>query len=295
MRQLPPLNAVRAFEASARHLSFHRAAEELHVTPSAVSHQIRQLEEHLGTRLFRRLTRRVVMTDEGQDYLPAIRAALDQIDAATRRLVEKRTGTVLNLNVAPSFAAEWLVLRLSDFQSRYPGIEVRLSTTVELADLDRGDVDLVIRYGAGSWKGAVSHRILTEELVPVCSPRLLSGPNALTEPADLRRATLIHVLPRIGQWGSWLRAAGLDDIDPERGPKFQSTPLALEAVMAGMGVMITNRIFAAQHLKDHRLVVPFDMDIPSDMAYFLLYRRERAQEMKVAAFRDWLLAALESG
>ena len=294
MRQLPPLNAVRAFEACARHLSFHRAAEELHVTPSAVSHQIRQLEDYLGARLFRRLTRRVVMTDEGQAYLPAIRGALDQIDAATRRIVEKRTGTVLNLNVAPSFAAEWLVLRLSDFQARYPGIEVRLSTTVDLTDLDRGDADVVIRYGAGAWQGVVSHRILTEELVPVCSPRLLEGPHALRTPHDLRHATLIHVVPRIGQWGSWLRAAGLDDIDPERGPKFQSTPLAMEAVMAGMGVMITNRILAAQHLKEGRLIVPFDMDIPSDMAYFLLYRKERADEAKVAAFRDWLLAALES-
>jgi len=295
VRHLPPLNALRAFEAAARHLSFHRAADELHVTPSAVSHQIKSLEDHLGVRLFRRLTRQVAMTHEGQEYLRPVRTALDQIDAATQRILGLRGGLSLTLSVSPTFATEWLVPHLSGFQTEYPDIEVRLVTNREVPDFSRSDADVAMPYGTGDWPGLVAHLLLTEELVPVCSPALLEGEAKLERPEDLRRATLIHVLPRIDQWRNWLRAAGVDGVDAERGPKFQYTSLALEAAMSGLGVVVANRILVAPHLEAGRLAVPFDVDLPSTRGYYLVYPEDRANQPKVVAFREWLLALLPAG
>lgn len=300
MRRLPPLNAVRAFEAAARHLSFNRAAEELHVTPSAVSHQIRTLEDYLGTKLFERRPRQVQLTAAGRDYLPAISAALDGIDAAGRRL--QRIGAVqpLTLGVAPTFATGWLIPHLPEFHERHPDVDVRLTLTsrapgeATAVDFAHGDIDVAIVYGIGEWKeGVRSHRVLTEELVPVCSPRLLEGPNGLRRPEDLAHATLLHALPRPGQWRNWLMAAGVTGVDPQRGLKFQTTPLALEAAEVGAGVAIANRPFVADELEDGRLVIPFEVQLPSEAGYYLLYPENRSDETAIATFRDWLLEVME--
>lgn len=296
MRHLPPLHTLRAFEAAARRLSFIRAAEELHVTPSAVSHQIRSLEEHLGVKLFDRLTRRVVLTREGRTFLPPVQGALDQIDVAVQRLNVNRDDGSLTIQASPNFATEWLVPRLLGFQAEFPDIEVRLVTTRghDGLRLDFEQVDLAIWYGNGRWPDVACERLMSEQLVPVCSPGLLAGEQALASPADLRNATLIHVLMRIGQWRNWLEAAGVEGVDPERGPKFQNTPLALEAAMAGMGVAIANRAFVADHLRDGRLVIPFDKDLPSESAYYLIYPTQGLQHPSALAFQGWIRDVLES-
>lgn len=296
MRNLPPLRAIRAFEAAARHLSFNRAADELHVTPSAVSHQVRTLEEHLGAKLFERLTRRVVLTPDGQAFLPPVHTALDQIDAAVQRIRGNRDDGSLTVQASPNFATEWLVPRLLGFQAEYPDIEVKLMTTrgPDGLHFDFEQVDLAIWYGKGNWPDVDCERLMSEELVPVCSPDLLRGERALSSPEDLRDATLIHVLIRIGQWRNWLEAAGIEGAEPERGPKFQNTPLALEAAMAGMGVAIANRAFVADHLRDGRLVIPFDQDLPSECAYYLLYPKQGPRRTSAIAFREWIRDVLES-
>lgn len=296
MRSLPPLHSIRAFEAAARHLSFNRAADELHVTPSAVSHQVRALEEHLGVRLFERLTRRVVLTHHGQAFLPPIQSALDQIDAAVKRIGVDRDEGSLTVQASPNFATEWLVPRLLGFQADHPEIEVKLMTTrgQDAQSFDFDQVDLAIWYGRGHWPNVACERLMSEELVPVCSPELLEGERPLRSPEDLRSATLIHVLIRIGQWRNWLDAAGVEGIDPERGPKFQNTPLALEAAMAGMGVAIANRAFVADHLRDGRLVIPFDQDLPTESAYYLIYPKHGLQRPSALAFRAWVRDVLES-
>jgi LysR family glycine cleavage system transcriptional activator len=294
MRRLPPLNAVRAFEAAARHLNFNQAARELNVTPSAISHQIKTLEDYFGVKLFNRLPRNVSLTPEGRDYLPAVSAALDQLDAASRRLSRHTTEAALNLGCAPTFAIGWLIPHLSDFHDEYPEIDVRLTLTPITREIDFGtsDTDVVIMYGTpGSWPGLVAHQLMSEELVPVCSPALLKE-HPLETPGDLHSVTLLHSIPRMGQWRNWLHIAGVKGIDSKRGLRFQTTPLAISAAVAGAGVAIANRRFVEADLEAGRLVVPFEIDLPSDSGYFLIYPKESADDARISAFREWLLSHL---
>lgn len=290
-RRLPPLNAVHTFEAAARHLSFYHAAEELHVTPSAVSHQVRSLETFLGVRLFHRLTRQVALTEAGQAYLPAIRAALDQIKLATERIQSGRESGPLTMNVAPPFAG-WLVPRLPLFQVAQPDIEVRLNlvNSTELIDFSRSDVDVVIRYGEVDRPNLANHRLISEQLVPVCSPILLDGSSPLQQPEDLQNVTLLHALPRLGQWKIWLNAAGVSGVDAARGPKFHNTPLTLDAALAGLGVAIADKRLVTKELESGRLVIPFDIPLSGESAYYLIHPEDQTDNPKIAAFRDWLLA-----
>lgn len=289
MRPLP-LNAIRVFESTARHLNFNRAAQELHVTPSAVSHQIRALEEFLGVRLFQRLGRKVVLTAEGESYRVSVRTGFEHIYAATERIAAQRGPRALTVSAAPAFATPWLVPRLVAFQLAHPDIEIRLIAALELVDFSRSDVDVAIRYGMGDWPGLRSHRLFAEALTPVCSPRLRKGAHALKRPNDLRHATLLHALSRLGQWRIWLNVAGVTGVQAERGPKFHSTPMALEAAIAGQGVAIADRRLVERYIENGRLVVPFEISFPSDSAYYLVYPQERADNARIAAFREWLLA-----
>ena len=223
---LPPPNAVRAFEAAARHQSFNRAAKELHVTPSAISHQISSLEAFLKVQLFDRMTRQVELTSEGQSYLPPLREALDKINTATEQLRSKTRTTPLTMSAVPAFTSRWLVPWLPAFQIAHPEIEVRLITTVEMVDFSRSDVDLAIRRGSWSWPGLESHYLMTVRLVPVCSPALIEK-KPLRRPEDLRDHTLLDVLPVFGEWRAWLDAVGVTDIDADHGPKFLDYLLAL--------------------------------------------------------------------
>jgi LysR family glycine cleavage system transcriptional activator len=292
-RRLPSLTSVRAFEAAARHASFNRAADELSVTPSAVSHQVKSLEAHLGVPLFTRRTRHVELTAAGRELSAPVGAALKAIAEACDRVRRRGLSPVLTLSVAHTFATGWLVPHLNEFQKANPSLEVRLmlnSTQLE-PHFANVEVDAAIAYGAGEWHGYRCHRLMAEELIAVCSPALVGERGPLREPADIATVTLLHVLPRMGQWREWLRIARVSGVDPDRGPRFQSTPLALEAAMAAAGVAIANPRFIAPHLETGRLVVPFEVDLPSTSGYWLVYADSREDEPQIAAFREWLLEA----
>ena len=286
-RDLPSLNALRAFEAAARHLSFTRAADELNVTQAAVSHQVKALEERLGVRLFRRLNRRLMLTDAGQMLQPPLGEALDRMADAVARLKHEDKG-VLTITTMESFAASWLVPRLARFRRRNPDIDVRLMLSDEPVDLPREGIDAGIRYGRGSWPRAVVERLMTEELFPVCAPALLRGGRTLERPRDLAHFTLLHDDMR-QDWVMWLMAAGVDGIDATRGPAFQHSNLVVQAAMAGQGVALGRSVRVADALADGRLVKPFDIALPSDYAYYLALAEGGEGRPKVRAFRDWLM------
>ncbi|HET8727749.1 MAG TPA: transcriptional regulator GcvA [Alphaproteobacteria bacterium] len=300
MARLPSLKALRTFEAAGRHLSFTRAAAELHVTQAAVSHQIKALEEELGLQLFRRGHRGLLLTDVGQTYLPEVRAAFEKLAQATDRLRTHDATGALTVSVLPSFAARWLVPRLRRFRRRHPDIDVRLSANDHVVDFERDDVEVAIRYGTGKYQGLAADRFLTEEFFPVCSPALLEetpdGPPPLRRPEDLRWHTLLHDDMRT-DWAMWLLAAGVEGIDPRRGPAFTDSAMLLQAAVDGQGVALGRSALAADDLIAGRLVRPFEISLPAEYAYHIVYPERSAQRPKIVAFRDWLLdeAAQDAG
>ncbi|UCH72847.1 MAG: transcriptional regulator GcvA [Rhodospirillales bacterium] len=287
-RRLPPMNTLRAFEAAARHLSFTEAAEELHITQAAVSHQMRTLEEALGVRLFRRLNRAIRLTEEGQQFVTEVRKALAHLATAMDKLAAPDAGGPLTVSVLPSFASKWLVPRLGRFRARHPEIEVRISPSIQLTDFQRDDVDLVVRYGQGRYEGLHSVRLMTEDIFPVCSPALLSGPDALLRPADLRHHTLLHDDGYV-DWAMWLLVAGVEDVSPTQGPYFTDSALVIQAAVEGQGVALARGALAGDDLAAGRLVKPFDIAIPADYAYYVVCPQATAEHPKIAAFRNWLL------
>ncbi len=288
----PPLNAIKTFECAARHLSFSLAADELHVTASAVSHQIKSLEAYLGVRLFRRQTRQIRLTPEGEAYLPAIRMGLEQINEATRRLMS-RQDAVIRINVAPAIAGGWLIPRLYDFYSTHAGVEIEITTSMRLVDFSRSDVDLAVRYGKGKWPGLISHLLLQEELVLVCSPKLLEGDRGPKSATDLKHLPLLHVRPKITDWQEWFCAAGIEPFDLEKAIGFQSSPLMLDAVEAGLGYGIVSRHLIQQELASGRVVIPLEIHATGSNGYYLVYPESRNNDPKVALFRDWVLAQIK--
>ncbi len=288
MARLPTLNALRAFEAAGRHLSFTRAAEELHVTQAAISHQIKSLEEQLGIRMFRRGPRGLLLTDAGQSYLPEVREAFQQLTSATERLLEDDARGTITVSVLPSFAARWLVPRLTRFREDHPDIEVRVSADDRLADFDRDDVDVAIRYGRGDYPGLHADRFLTEELFPVCSPELLKRV-PLERPEQLCDHTLLHDDMRM-DWSMWLLAAGVEGVDPRRGPSFNDSSMVLQAAVDGQGVALGRSALALDDLAAGRLVRPFDFSLPAEYAYYILCPERIANRPNIKTFREWLLA-----
>jgi LysR family glycine cleavage system transcriptional activator len=292
--RLPPLNALRTFEAAARHLSFTKAATELFVTQAAVSHQIRTLEDHLGARLFRRMNRSLILTDEGQALLPAVREAFDRLSAGVRRVQDLCCGGALTISATPSFAASWLAGRLVRFQALHPEIELRISATPRLVDFVREGIDCGVRYGEGDWPGLHAERLFRTALMPVCSPALLSGAHPLRRPQDLVHHTLLHALDDADDWRLWLRAAGVQGIDPTRGPKLDSIPLVLQAAINGAGVGIGRRQLVEAEVASGRLVAPFDLELPDACAYYFVVPEAGADQPKIAAFRSWLRREVEA-
>lgn len=287
-RRLPPLNALRAFEAAARHLSFTRAAEELHVTQAAISHQVKALEEHLGRKLFRRLNRALLLTDDAQAYLPSVSRAFTLLNDATSDLLTKHTPGPLTVSALPSFAARWLVPRLGRFRHIRPDIDLRIDPSTELADFAGGDVDVGIRYGRGKYPGMRADWLMTEDIFPVCSPALLEGPHPLHDPEDLEHQVLLHDDGH-GDWRTWLLAAGVDRVDPARGPIFTDSSMLIQAAMAAQGVALARGVLAADELAAGRLVRPFTLSLPTEYAYYLVCPVNTAEQPKIAAFRDWLI------
>jgi len=288
-RRLPPLNALRAFEAAARHMSFSRAAEELHITQAAISHQVKGLEEHLGMTLFRWLNRALMLTDEGQALFPAVRDSLDVLSAAVDSLKARDAGGPLTVSALPSFAAKWIVPRMMRFQERHPEIELRITAAEKLVDFARDNVDIAVRFGGGQWPGVALDHILDEDATPVCSPAIAAG---LKDPADLAHHTLLHESMHpllVPGWADWLNVAGVTGIDASKGPMFSHTHMMLQAAIDGQGVALGGRVLISDDLAAGRLVAPFDVWLPSGSAYYVAYPPPAADRPKIKAFRDWVM------
>ena len=308
-RRLPPLNALRAFEAAARHLNFSRAADELSVTPGAVSQQIQNLEDYVGAALFKRTPKGLLLTDAAQTALPALREAFDRLAEAASLLTAAVDGRRLTLTAPPSFATKWLVPRLGAFEQAHPLVDVWLSAAIELVDLSAGEVDVAIRYGAGRYPGLEVKRLFSEAVIPVASPELLAA-QPLNTPADLANHILLHdgspdFDDSCPDWQMWLAARGVKGVDGSRGPRFNQSSLVIEAALSGRGVALAKRTLAQDDLDAGRLVAPMGITTDVDFAYFVVYPKAKGRRPQVKAFVAWIsdqaaahdlaLAALDLG
>jgi DNA-binding transcriptional LysR family regulator len=284
-RPLPPLNALRAFEAAARHLSFTRAAEELNVTQAAVSHQVKALEERIGVKLFRRLTRGLLLTEDGHALLPDLREAFDRLAQAVDRVGRQGGQGTLNISLLTTFALGWLVPRLPRFQAAHPSIDVRLTTTARLVDFAIEDIDVAIRYGTGGWAGLRCDRILDDVITPLCNARFKAR---LRKHEDILNVPLLHEQYE-HDWRTWFRAAGLSVGQMKKGPIFDSTRVAIEAAIAGVGVACGAPSLFSAELASGQLHQPFDLVVPNGKSYWLASPEATAERPKIKAFREWLL------
>lgn len=290
--RLPSLNGLRAFEAAARHLSFTLAAQELNVTQTAISHQIRRLEEELGIRLFIRQNRSLALTSQAIEYLPGIRAAFQDLRSATDRLLRNDGDRVLTVSTLTSFAVKWLLPRLPSFQEKHPDIDVRITTSMELVDFRNDNVDAAIRFGRGQWPSLRADWLMAELLFPVCSPALLKGKQALRRPEDLARFTLLHTSAH-DDWQLWLTAAGLPpQLSQNPGLTFDLAFMTVQAAIDGIGVAMGQTTYVADDIAKGRLVVPFDITLPADAGFYIVAPQGNAAAPKITAFRDWLITTV---
>jgi LysR family glycine cleavage system transcriptional activator len=290
-RRLPPLNALRAFEAGARHLSFTKAAQELHVTQAAVSHQVKLLEEDLGVSLFRRMTRKLALTEEGRALMRVAGEAPDAIAGEAARLRDAPGGRTLSLSLIPTFGVKWLAQRLGRFWALHPDIDLRLHHSIHLVDFARDEVDAAVRWGGGAWPGVEAVYLMRAGLVPVCSPALCKGPPALNVPDDLRHHTLLHERDYV-DWAQWLAVAGAREVEARRGPIIDDPSVLHQAAIDGQGVALESESIVRADLEARRLVKPFDVDLDRDNAYYLVAPPRHFERPNVQAFRDFLLAEL---
>ncbi|MDA0662444.1 MAG: transcriptional regulator GcvA [Proteobacteria bacterium] len=291
---LPPLNALRTFEAAARLLNFSRAADELNVTPSAVSHQIRDLEDRIGIALFRRNRKALLLTEAGQTLLLGVQSALGVLARSMDEVHALTHTPVLTVSVPPSVAMKWLVPRLQTFRKRHPDIDVRISTDVELPNLGSGDVDIAVHYGDGDYPDLEAELLVANSVAPMCSPSLLDADPPLRRPEDLRYFTLLHDIggDEAGNpaydWETWLTEHGVANVDASLGLRFNTSADVLNAAVAGAGVAIGKTALAVDDLKSGRLVCLFGAILPERSAYYVVRAPGRAVEAKTAPFRDWL-------
>jgi LysR family glycine cleavage system transcriptional activator len=288
-RKLPPLNSLRAFESVARHLSFTKAAEELYVTQAAVSHQIKSLEEFLGLKLFIRRNRSILLTEEGQNYFLDIKDIFTSILESTDKLLERSEKGALTISLPPSFAIQWLVPRLADFNQQQPGIDVR----IKAVDKDEGslidDVDVAIYYGKGQWSGLRVDKLYQEFLIPLCAPYLLHGDKPLRAPPDLVHHTLLHDTSR-QYWKQFMKQNGLEQVNVNHGPIFSHTTMVLQAAVHGQGVALGNNVLAQPEIEAGRLIPLFDKVLMTEFAFYLVCHEKQADTGRIATFRDWLLS-----
>ena len=293
--RLPSLSALRAFEAAARHLSLTRAAEELFVTPAAISHQIKALEDDLGFRLFDRTGRRLALTDEARAGLAELRRGFDLLGEGVRRIRNSKANPMLRITSEPTFAGMWLVPRLSAFRRLHPELDVLIDASDRLVDFDRDGIDVGIRWGGGRYPGLDSLRLFDEQVFPVCHPSLLRGDYPLRNLDDIAHHTLIHLdWPKEKgewvDWRQWLAAAGGKVALAERGIHFTAHSDCLRAAVDGQGITLASDSLVADDLRSGRLVRPFALALDTDVQMFLVYRSDRAGEAAITAFRDWLVA-----
>ena len=288
LRRLPPLNALKAFEAAARSESFTRAAEELNVTQGAVSHQVKALEAILRVKLFNRERQRLVITEAGREYLAVVRDALDRIAVGTERLVQRQTSGVLTVSTSPDFAAKWLVHRLGRFAEAHPDIDLRVSATIQHVDFAREEVDLALRHGDGNWAGLDTVRLCSEQLFPVCAPKLVSGRNRITKAADLLKFPLLR-LEDWKNWSRWFDAAGVT-ATAVPGPVLNRASMLIDAAVDGQGIALARTTLAAWDLINGRLVKPIDVSLRLSNTYWIVCPKATSALPKIKVFREWLLA-----
>ncbi|SFN45532.1 transcriptional regulator GcvA [Xenorhabdus japonica] len=288
-KRLPPLNALRVFDAAARYLSFTKAAEELFVTQAAVSHQMKSLEDFLGLKLFRRRNRSLLLTEDGQSYYLDIKEIFTAINDATRKLQARSAKGALTVSLSPSFAIQWLVPRLSGFNQSFPGIDVRIQAVDREEDKLADDVDVAIFYGRGNWPGMRTDRLYPEYLLPVCSPSLLTGDRPLKTPSDLAKHTLLHDSSR-RDWQAYIRQLDMQQqINVQQGPIFSHSSMVIQAAVHGQGVALANNVMAQNEIDAGRLVCPFNDVLVSKNAFYLVCHDNQAELGKIAAFRKWIL------
>jgi LysR family glycine cleavage system transcriptional activator len=294
MRKLPQLNSLRAFEAAARWLSFTKAAEELCVTPAAISQQIKQLEEYLGIPLFQRMTRAVKLTEEARTVLPLMTDGFDKLAEAIEHLTSEKESGLLTVNTAPTFAAKWLLQRLPGFSEKHPDIDLRLDASLVPREFFRDNIDVSIRLSQGDYPGLHVSRVFGEEFIPVCSPNLVASGVSLNTPDDLKNHRLLHVewgLLKIAMpdWAMWMETAGVKGIKLNHGQRFTVESMAIDAAINGHGVALVSYHAVAEDLKAGRLVKIFDLAIPAEFSYWLVCPREYLRRAKVRVFCEWLL------
>ena len=297
LEQFPGLRSLRAFNAAARHLSFTKAADDMGVTPAAISHQIKELEDQIGVSLFTRTSRSMALTREGEILAAAAAESLDTLSRAVKRIKRLENRKVLKVSASPSIAAKWLVPRLDRFLDQAPGAEVRVDVSTTALDFERDDVDIAIRFGQGRYPGLKSDLLFTDRIFPVCSPRIITKEKPLTQPRDLLRHTLIHleyeaqgvVWPN---WKMWMLAAGITDFDDKRGMHFGQTSLTVQAAIDGHGVALGDSNLVADDITEGRLVKPFELSLkaPSQFAYHVVSPLDTTQNPLVEAFRQWALS-----
>lgn len=292
-QKFPPLNALRAFEAAARHLSVKIAAEELCVTPGAVSQLLKVLEEHLGVKLFERVNRGIFLTQAGRDYLPPIRNAFRQIAEASRRVAVAADTGVLTASVTPFFASAWLVPRLKSFQDAHPNIDLQVITSNAMVDFSRGGVDVAVRHGVGRYPGLRSYRVVAVEMVPVAAPSLVEHLGLPESPTELTRWPHVHDADRKG-WSLWFQAQGINEVDPPRGPSFDDSGLLLKAAVTGQGAGLLPDAMVTLDVKEGRLVKLAKATHMESFAYYLIYPEANHDHPKISAFRDWILSTASS-
>ena len=293
-RRVYPLNSLRAFEASARHLSFVKAAEELYVTPAAISHQVKRLEEYLSVRLFRRLPRGLLLTETGQVLLSELREVFLGLDKAIERVLDCESRGALTISVAPMFAIKWLVPRLQRFDTLHPDIDLRMSSSLRVTEFQRDEFDAAVRLGHGRYSGLEAVKLFDESVTPMCSPRLLEGPQTLHSLDDIQRHVLLHddsmaFDPAAPNWDMWLKAAGVSRVDASRGPHFSQPDHALQAAIDGAGVVLGWQYLAAEDISAGRLVQPFSLALPLGSSFYLVYPEAYTDRPKIVTFRDWLM------
>lgn len=306
-QSLPSLNSLRAFEAAARHLSFSKAAEELHVTPAAVSQQVKTLEDHLGVILFHRLNRNLALTAAGLAGLPQLQQAFCVLTEGVARMRGAGELRLLAVEAAPSFTAKWLLPRLPRFYAEQPEIDLRIVGTLKQVDprplgteiqqtFFSGELNVGIRFGGGHYPGCRVDRLFRVAIAPLCSPALISGKHPLRKPQDLKSHILLHDdTPWEGRpdWATWAEHAGHPELAVARGPHFSSVQLVLQAAMEGQGVALGIEAIAADDISAGRLVVPFDIRLPLKSAYYLVTLEQDENSPRIAAFRDWILREAE--
>jgi LysR family transcriptional regulator, glycine cleavage system transcriptional activator len=295
---LPPLNALRAFEATARHASFTRAAAELHVTPAALSHQIRGLEDFLGHKLFHRKARSIALTTAGELIYPGLHAAFAQVRRTVDLLDQGRDDRVLVVSAPPGFTAKWLAPRLYRFLMANPEIDARISASQAYANFTSDGIDVAIRNGREPFPGLHAQRLLDVRMLPVLSPRLAAENGGIASPEDLRRVPLIHddslaTLSGWVRWPDWLQAAGVEGMDVSRGLRFNSADHAIEATIEGAGVLLAHKALVLDDLRTGRLVAPFALELAADRAFYLVCPLGNEKRSKIAAFRTWIIEEAE--